>query len=99
VLDRLWGGIETRILISSDLSHYHDYATARRLDEQTAETIEHLEPVATEQACGAYPLNGLLCAARKHGLHSHRLDLRNSGDTAGDRSRVVGYGAFAFSRW
>jgi len=96
VLDRLWGGMETRVLISSDLSHYHDYATARRLDEQTADQIEHLKPVATDQACGAFPLNGLLCSARKHGLHPHRLDLRNSGDTAGDRSRVVGYGAFAF---
>jgi AmmeMemoRadiSam system protein B len=96
VLDRVWGGAETRILISSDLSHYHDYATARRLDEQTAATIGRLESVATDQACGASPLNGLLYAARKHGLHSHLLDLRSSGDTAGDRSRVVGYGAFAF---
>ena len=98
VLDQVWGGAETRILISSDLSHFHDYPTARRLDEQTADRIEHLEPVATDQACGAYPLNGLLCSARKHGLHSHLLDLRSSGDTAGDRSRVVGYGAFAFCR-
>lgn len=96
VLEILWGGLETRIVISSDLSHYYDYATARRLDEQTAQRIEALEPVATEQACGAFPLNGLLCSARKHGLRPRLLDLRNSGDTAGDRSRVVGYGAFAF---
>jgi AmmeMemoRadiSam system protein B len=98
VLEKLWGGHETRILISSDLSHYHDYLSARRLDEETAEQIERLEPVGVDQACGAIPLNGLLCAARKHGLHSHLLDLRSSGDTAGDRSRVVGYGAFAFCR-
>jgi AmmeMemoRadiSam system protein B len=97
VLDRLWGGPETRIVVSSDLSHYHDSTLARKLDEETAEAIEQLQPVMTEQACGATPLNGLLCAARHHRLHGHTLDLRNSGDTAGDHSRVVGYGAFAFA--
>jgi AmmeMemoRadiSam system protein B len=96
VLDALWGGAETRFIISSDLSHYHPYATARRLDETTAGQIERLEPVATNQACGAVAVNGLFRAARRHGLRGRLLDLRNSGDTAGDRSRVVGYGAFAF---
>jgi AmmeMemoRadiSam system protein B len=98
VLEQLWGGSETRIIISSDLSHYHNYRAARQLDETTAHQIERLEPVVTNQACGAIPLNGLLESARKHQLYSHLLDLRNSGDTAGDRARVVGYGAFAFCR-
>ena len=95
-LEKLWGGPETRFIISSDLSHFHDYALARRLDAETASCIEALQPVTTDQACGALPLNGLLHAARKHKFASHTIDLRNSGDTAGDRSRVVGYGAFAF---
>jgi len=98
VLERLWGGPETRIVVSSDLSHYHEYAAARRLDEVTGSQIERLESVAADQACGAVPLNGLLRSARQHGLLGHLLDLRSSGDTAGDRSRVVGYGAFAFCR-
>ena len=97
VLDQLWGGPETRIIISSDLSHFHDYAVAHRLDMETAARIGKLQPVAASQACGAAPLNGLLHAARDHGLTPHTLDLRNSGDTAGNRSRVVGYGAFAFT--
>jgi AmmeMemoRadiSam system protein B len=97
VLEKLWGGPETRVIISSDLSHYHDYATARRLDTETAGRITRLQPVRTDQACGARPLNGLLHAAARQRLHAHTLDLRNSGDTAGDRARVVGYGAFALS--
>jgi AmmeMemoRadiSam system protein B len=95
VLDRLWGGPETRIIISSDLSHYHDYASACRLDRETARRIEQLEPVSSEQACGAVPLDGLLHAARARGMILRTLDLRNSGDTAGPRDQVVGYGAFA----
>jgi AmmeMemoRadiSam system protein B len=97
VLERLWGGPETRIIISSDLSHYHDYAVAHRLDMETASRIEKLQSVDPDQACGAVPLNGLLHAARHHRLTSHTLDLRNSGDTAGSRSHAVGYGAFAFT--
>lgn len=97
VLEQLWGGPETRIIISSDLSHYHDYAVAHRLDMETAARIEKLRPVDPDQACGSVPLNGLLHAARHHQLTPHTLDLRNSGDTAGSRSRVVGYGAFAFT--
>jgi AmmeMemoRadiSam system protein B len=96
VLDRLWGGAETLVVVSSDLSHYHAYADACRRDAQTAERIERLEvPLEGEQACGAHPLNGLLYLARQRVLHVTRLDLRNSGDTAGSRDRVVGYGAWA----
>ena len=97
VLEKLWGGPETRIIVSSDLSHFHDYTVAHQLDMETSERIERLQTVASDQACGSVPLNGLLRAARIHHLASHTLDLRNSGDTAGSRSRVVGYGAFAFT--
>ena len=97
VLERLWGGHETLIVISSDLSHYLPYNDARQIDAKTAGQILSLDPMINHyQACGATPVNGLLLAARKHGLQVQQLDLRNSGDTAGDRSRVVGYGAFAF---
>lgn len=96
VLERLWGGPETLIAISSDLSHYHDYATAQRMDRRAAEAIESLDlgGLAEDQACGRLPILGLLTAARAHGLAVERLDLRNSGDTAGPRDRVVGYGAW-----
>ena len=98
VLERLWGGPETLIVVSSDLSHYHPYGEARRLDAESVQTMLELRPVLDhEQACGATPVNGLLLAARRHGLHPHLLDLRNSGDTAGDRSRVVGYAALSFT--
>lgn len=98
MLERLWGGPETLIVVSSDLSHYHPYGEARRLDAESVQTMLELRPVLDhEQACGATPVNGLLLAARRHGLHPHLLDLRNSGDTAGDRSRVVGYAALSFT--
>ncbi|MDO8932154.1 MAG: AmmeMemoRadiSam system protein B [Rhodocyclaceae bacterium] len=98
VMEALWGGAETLILVSSDLSHYHAYAAAQKLDRQTADDILQLRPLAShEQACGATPINGLIAAARHKGLVPQLLDLRNSGDTAGDKSRVVGYGAFAFT--
>jgi AmmeMemoRadiSam system protein B len=97
VIDRLWGGDETLIVVSSDLSHYHRYADACSTDRATGEQIlafsAHLDH---EQACGATPINGLLIAARHRGLGVDLLDLRNSGDTAGDRNRVVGYASFAF---
>lgn len=97
VLERLWGGPETLIVISSDLSHYLPYEQARAVDAATAEQIVALdEPLQGRQACGARPINGLLVAARRKGLVPALLDLRNSGDTAGDRDRVVGYGAFGF---
>ncbi len=98
VLERLWGGPETRFVISSDLSHYHDYRTAQRLDKATSEAIENLRPedIGYEDACGRNPVKGLLVAARKHGLKGKTLDLRNSGDTAGPKNQVVGYGAYIF---
>ncbi|HEX4961725.1 MAG TPA: AmmeMemoRadiSam system protein B [Thermoanaerobaculia bacterium] len=97
VLDRLWGGPETLVVISSDLSHYLPDEMARKADRETADAILALRgPLDPRQACGAAPINGLLQAARAHGLAPQLLDLRNSADTAGDPSRVVGYGAFAF---
>ncbi len=98
VLDRLWGADETLIVVSSDLSHYLDYDTARRLDRLTSEAITALrdEAIDHEQACGATPVKGLLQAARRRGLQAEVVDLRNSGDTAGPRDRVVGYGAYVF---
>jgi MEMO1 family protein len=100
VLDTLWGGPETRFVISSDLSHYHDLQTARRLDEATAKAIESLKPddVGEERACGRIPIRGLLQAAHRHGLRARTVDLRNSGETAGPHDRVVGYGAFVFEQ-
>ncbi len=96
VLERLWGGPETLIVISSDLSHYHDYATAQRLDRATSQAIEALryEDIGYDAACGRNPVNGLLYVARQRGLHARTIDLRNSGDTAGPRDQVVGYGAY-----
>ena len=98
VLERLWGGDETLIVVSSDLSHYHDYATARAMDRATSDAIEALEParIGYGQACGRNPVIGLLQAARAHGLRVTTVDLRNSGDTAGTRDSVVGYGTYAF---
>jgi AmmeMemoRadiSam system protein B len=97
VLDRLWGGPETLIVISSDLSHYHAYRDAREIDRGTANAILSFSTTLDhEQACGATPVAGLLACARERRMRAELLDLRNSGDTAGDRSRVVGYGAFAF---
>lgn len=99
VLDRLWGGSETLIVVSSDLSHYLPYQQARQVDAGTAEAILNLRSdLVGERACGAHPINGLLLAAKRRWLTPHLLDLRNSGDTAGDKSRVVGYGAFAFTQ-
>ena len=99
LLELLWGGPETLIVVSSDLSHYHDYDTARRLDGATTEAIEGLEPEAIghDHACGRVPIRGILLAAGRHGLTAKTLDLRNSGDTAGSRHEVVGYGAYAFA--
>lgn len=98
VLERLWGGSETLIVISTDLSHYLGYGPARVADAQTVRQILQPGPAIThEQACGATPLNGALLAARRRGLQPRLLDLRNSGDTAGDRSRVVGYAALVFA--
>lgn len=95
VLDRLWGGPETLIVVSSDLSHYNDWSTAREIDRKTAATIAALRPVGHLEACGRVPINGLLASARRHEMRVRTIDLRNSGDTAGSKDRVVGYGAFA----
>ncbi len=96
VLDLFWGGPETLIVISSDLSHFHAYAAAQGIDQGTVGAILAFEPsIEHEQACGATPINGLLLSARRRGLTIDLLDRCNSGDTAGDRSRVVGYAAFA----
>ncbi|MDJ0895602.1 MAG: AmmeMemoRadiSam system protein B [Alphaproteobacteria bacterium] len=97
VLDRLWGGTETLIVISSDLSHFHEYRAAQALDRATAQAIEtgDIAALGPEQACGCIGIGGMLLAARRHGLTIERLDLRNSGDTAGSRDSVVGYGAWA----
>ncbi|TAN49499.1 MAG: AmmeMemoRadiSam system protein B [Methylococcaceae bacterium] len=98
VLERLWGGEETLIVISSDLSHYHSYEVAQHRDSATSAAITHLrwQNIGGEDACGCVPVNGLLHLAGQRGLHCKVLDLRNSGDTAGPRDRVVGYGAYAF---
>ncbi|PKM44169.1 MAG: AmmeMemoRadiSam system protein B [Gammaproteobacteria bacterium HGW-Gammaproteobacteria-1] len=98
VLEHLWGGPETLIVISSDLSHYHDYATAQSLDHATAQAIEQLryQDLHSEGACGRNPVRGLLLAAQHFGLKADTVDLRNSGDTAGPRDSVVGYGAWLF---
>lgn len=96
VIERLWGGPETLIVVSTDLSHYHAYDEARRIDGATLERIERLSAdLNHDQACGATPLNGLLRVARTRGLKIRRLAACNSGDTAGDRDRVVGYASFA----
>ena len=97
VLEFLWGGSETLILISSDLSHYLGYDAARRMDQEATRAIESMNPDALSyhHACGRIPVSGLLLAARRHHLKVNTLDLRNSGDTAGPHDRVVGYGAYA----
>jgi AmmeMemoRadiSam system protein B len=97
VLEAVWDGPETFVVVSSDLSHYYDSETARRLDRETADAIERLDParVGPESACGCRAIGGLLEVARRRGLRATTLDLRNSGDTHGMRSEVVGYGAFA----
>lgn len=99
VLRGLWGGEDTLVVISSDLSHFLPYEEAEMLDEVTARAIESLRPeqIRHDQACGRIPVGGLLLRAREEGLEVERVDLRNSGDTAGPRNRVVGYGSFLFT--
>jgi AmmeMemoRadiSam system protein B len=95
-LERVWGGPETLIVVSTDLSHYHRYEYARRLDAATNEAVLKLaSDFDGERACGCIGLNGILAAARRRGMRIQLEDLRNSGDTAGDRDRVVGYGAWS----
>jgi AmmeMemoRadiSam system protein B len=99
VIEQLWGGTETLIVVSSDLSHYYDYETARDLDAATSRAIEALDPggLNSESACGRVPARGLLLAAKRHALSVETVDLRSSGDTAGNRHEVVGYGSYVFA--
>ncbi len=98
VLESCWGADETLIVVSSDLSHYFDYDTAKQMDAATARAIEGLDPprIRHDDACGCIAVQGLLQAARHHSLAATTVDLRNSGDTAGSRDEVVGYGTWAF---
>jgi AmmeMemoRadiSam system protein B len=97
VLERLWGGAETLIVISSDLSHYLPHAQAQAVDRATVQRILRLDgDLAPHEACGAAAINGALLVARRHDLVPRLLDLHNSGDTGGGIDRVVGYGALAF---
>jgi MEMO1 family protein len=96
VLERFAGDPATIIVISSDLSHYEDYERARLLDQETSRAIEKLEPLNMGQACGQKAINGLLLLARQQGWRARTVDLRNSGDAAGPRHQVVGYGAYLF---
>jgi len=100
VIDMAWQDESTLIVISSDLSHYHDYHSAQKMDQHTCKAIENLQADAinVDDACGRNPIKGLLAVARQRGLQMHTLDLRNSGDTAGDRNKVVGYGAWSVTR-
>jgi len=95
-LECVWGNEETLIVVSSDLSHYLEYAAARSVDASTAQSILNCSTeLGGEQACGCVGINGLMHIARERELEVRLLDLRNSGDTTVERSRVVGYGAFA----
>ncbi len=97
VLEELWGGAETLVVISSDLSHYLPYEAAVREDRSTLDAVLALDgAIDHEHACGATAVNALIQVARRKGLSAELLDLRNSGDTAGDKSRVVGYASVAF---
>ncbi|MBA54290.1 MAG: AmmeMemoRadiSam system protein B [Pseudomonadales bacterium] len=98
VIERLWGDDSTLFVISSDLSHYHDYRTAQRMDSATCNAIEHLaaDAIGFEQACGRNPVKGLLDVARHRHMDVKTLAMCNSGDTSGDHDRVVGYGAWGF---
>ncbi len=97
LLENVWGGDETLIVVSSDLSHYHSYSEAVRIDKETSKDVQSFSThIHGEQACGCYAVNGLLCEAKRRGLAVNELVVANSGDTAGDHQRVVGYGAYAF---
>jgi MEMO1 family protein len=98
VMIRLWGGKDTLIIVSSDLSHYKDYRTAQMMDAFTSQAIIDLAPqqLRFEHACGLIPLQGLLHAAKQYHLHVSALDVRNSGDVVGSKDSVVGYGAYYF---
>lgn len=96
VLDALAPDDNTIIVVSTDLSHYHSYKTAQKMDQATSDAIEslHYTQIKIEDACGRNPVKGLLKYAQSHHLQAHLLDLRNSGDTAGSKDKVVGYGSY-----
>ncbi len=96
VVEMLWNGPDSLLVLSTDLSHYLPYDLAQKTDHQTAQAIQGLQPEALDpqDACGFYALRGLLAAARQHRCTVQAVDLRNSGDTAGGRGEVVGYGSF-----
>ena len=98
VIEKLWGDEDTLIVISTDLSHYHSYNEAKQMDQDTSDAIVNLKPeqIEYDDACGRNGLNGMITVAEEKQLVADILDLRNSGDTAGDKSRVVGYGAYVF---
>jgi AmmeMemoRadiSam system protein B len=98
LLEKVWGGPETLFVVSSDLSHYQDYESAKRMDATTSRAIEALrsQDIGADQACGRVPIQGLLLCAKTHGLKASTIDLRSSGDTSGPRDQVVGYGAYVF---
>jgi hypothetical protein len=98
VIESLWNDT-TLVVVSTDLSHYHDAATAQRIDHATGQAIEALEAlrIQEEQACGHAALRGLLVVARARGLRASRVELRHSGETSGDLSEVIGYGSFVFA--
>jgi AmmeMemoRadiSam system protein B/AmmeMemoRadiSam system protein A len=97
LIEKLWGGPETLIVISSDLSHFHDYDTAKRMDANTRRMIENFdaENIGSDDACGALPVAGMLLCARSRNMRIETLGMHNSGDVTDDKSRVVGYGAWA----
>ncbi|MFH0940053.1 MAG: AmmeMemoRadiSam system protein B [Planctomycetota bacterium] len=99
VIEMLWNPPQTMVIVSSDLSHFLDYNSARKMDAQTARAIETLHPddIRSEQACGGILIKGLLQFAAQHNLRPKTIDLRNSGDTVGPRDCVVGYGTFVFT--
>ncbi|MCH9769588.1 MAG: AmmeMemoRadiSam system protein B, partial [Gammaproteobacteria bacterium] len=96
LLNKVWGDASTLIVISTDMSHYHPYNDANKIDKATAQAIVdlNLDLVQPDKACGSRPLKGLLKVAKHRQMQCNLLDLRNSGDTQGDKSRVVGYAAY-----
>jgi AmmeMemoRadiSam system protein B len=99
VIDRCWDP-KTLIIVSSDLSHYHSYNEARRIDEITVQEIvvRSVSAIDGRRACGAYPIRGLLSSRHLTELDVQVLDVRNSGDTTDSHHRVVGYASIVFSR-
>jgi len=98
VIESFWDRQDVLVVVSSDLSHFLDYESANRVDRETTRAIEGLaRDISPQQACGCRAINGLMKVAQDHALDVTTLDLRNSGDTAGDRARVVGYGAYALT--